>query len=165
MLVGAIAGAFGVRGEARLRCFTADPEGVVRYGPLFDKAGRLVLTPKRWRAVKDGLAVSGPEITTREQAEALRGTALHVPRDRLPPPEDEEFYHVDLIGCRAETLDGAVVGEVTAVHDFGAGDILEIRAPQGRTLYVAFTRENVPVVDVVGRRVVIAPADAEGDPE
>lgn len=163
VLVGAVAGAFGVRGEVRVRSFTAAPEGVVSYGPLYDAEGRLVMTPRRWRGIKEGLAVTAPEIKDRDAAEALKGTALHVPRSVLPPAEEDEFYHVDLIGCRVETLAGEPVGEVIAVQDFGAGDILEIRQPEGKTLFVAFTREAAPHVDIAGRRIVIAPAAPEGD--
>jgi 16S rRNA processing protein RimM len=157
VLVGAIAGAFGVRGEVRVRSFTAEPEGVVSYGPLYDKAGKVVLTPKRWRPIKDGLAVTAPEVATREAAEALRNTPLHVPRAVLPPAEEEEYYHVDLIGCRVEALDGAMLGEVVAVQNFGAGDVLELRDSAGAQRFIDFSRAAVPVVDLVGRRIVATP--------
>ncbi|MBL8559325.1 MAG: 16S rRNA processing protein RimM [Hyphomonadaceae bacterium] len=163
VLVGAIASAFGVRGEVRVRSFTAAFDGVVSYGPLFDAEGRIVMTPKRWREIKDGLAVTAPEIKDRDAAEALKGTALHVPRSVLPPAEEDEFYHVDLIGCRVETLAGEPVGEVIAVQDFGAGDLLEVRSAGGKTLFVAFTREAAPHVDIAGRRIVIAPMSPEDD--
>lgn len=159
VLVGAIAGAFGVRGEVRVRSFTAAPEGVVSYGPLYDAAGRVVMTPKRWREINDGLAVAAPEIPTREAAEKLKSTPLHVPRHLLPPAEEDEFYHVDLIGCRVETLAGEALGEITAVQNFGAEDMLEIRAPNGRTRFIEFSKADVPVVDIAGRRVVVAPLE------
>lgn len=159
VLVGAIAGAFGVRGEVRVRSFTAAPEGVVSYGPLYGADGRVVMTPKRWREIGDGLAVSAPEIPTREAAEKLKSTPLHVPRHLLPPAEEDEFYHVDLIGCRAETLAGEVLGEVIAVQNFGAEDMLEIRAQSGRTRFVEFSKADVPVVDIAGRRIVVAPLE------
>jgi 16S rRNA processing protein RimM len=161
VLVGAIAGAFGVRGEVRIRTFTAEPEGVVAYGPLLDAQGRVVLTPKRWRPIKDGLAITAPEIPSREAAEALRNTPLHVPRGALPPAEPDEFYHVDLIGCRVETPDGDLVGEVIAVHDFGAGDVLELRDGGGRQRFIEFSRAQVPGVDIAGRRLVALPPDAD----
>lgn len=161
VLVGAIAGAFGVKGEVRVRSFTAAPEGVVSYGPLYDAAGKVVLTPKRWREIKDGLAVSGPEIADRNAAEAARGTPLHVPRAVMPPAEEDEFYHVDLIGCRVEALDGAVLGAVHAVHDFGAGDILEVRPPAGPHWYLEFTKAAVPLVDLANRRLVATPVAAD----
>jgi len=156
VLVGAISGAFGVKGEVRVRSFTAAPEGVVSYGPLYDAEGRVVLTPKRWRVINDGLALTGPEIRDRDAAERLKSTPLHVPRHLLPPPEDDEFYHVDLIGCRAETLAGDLIGEVLTVQNFGAGDVLEIREnATGKTRYVEFSKADVPVVDLPGRRLVI----------
>lgn len=164
VLVGAIAGAFGVRGEVRVRSFTAAPEGVMSYGPLYDAQGKVVLTPRRWRPIKDGLAVTAPEIATREAAEALRNTPLHIPRSVLPPADEDEFYHVDLIGCRVEALDGAPLGEVVAVHDFGAGDVLELRDGAGRRRYLDFTRAEVPVVDIAGRRLVATPAEADETP-
>ncbi|MDX2235817.1 MAG: ribosome maturation factor RimM [Hyphomonadaceae bacterium] len=163
VLVGAIVGAFGVRGEVRVRSFTAAPEGVVSYGPLFDAAGQRVLTPKRWRPIKDGLAVTGPEIRDRDAAEAARGTPLHVPRAVLPPADEEEYYHVDLIGCRAETPDGAALGVVHAVHDFGAGDVLELRTPEGGVRFVTFSRAEVPLVDLAGRRLIAMPASERDD--
>lgn len=164
VLVGAIAGAFGVRGEVRVRSFTAVPAGVVAYGPLYDAHGKVLLTPKRWRPIKDGLAIAAPEIPTREAAEALRNTPLHVPRAALPPAEDDEFYHVDLIGCRVETLAGDLLGEVVAVHDFGAGDVLELRDPAGVQRYVDFSRESVPHVDLPARRLVAVLTEESGAP-
>jgi 16S rRNA processing protein RimM len=159
ILVGAITGAFGVHGEVRVKPFTAEPEGVVAYGPLYDAHGRAVLTPKHWRAVKGALALTAPEVKTREQAEALRNTPLYIPRERLPQPEPDEFYIVDLIGCRAEDETGALVGEVVAVQNFGAGDLLEIRPAEGANFYLPFTVENVPTINVAVRRVVIARLD------
>jgi 16S rRNA processing protein RimM len=164
VLVGAIAGAFGVRGEVRVRSFTATPEGVTGYGPLYDAAGRKVLTPKRWRPIKDGLAVIGPEFPTREAAEAAKGTPLHVPRAALPPADEDEYYHVDLIGCMVEALDGAVIGRVVAVHNFGAGAVLELRDPAGAQRYLDFSRAEVPVVDLAHRRLVATPTPSADAP-
>jgi 16S rRNA processing protein RimM len=157
VLLGEIAGAFGVRGEVKVRPRTETPEGIVAYGPLLDADGKVVLTPKRWRAIKDGLAVIAPEVQTREEAEALRGTRLHVPRDRLPPPAEDEFYEIDLIGCRVEDESGAPLGEVADVLDFGAGQILAIDGPDGARLLHPFTLAAVPFVDPAGGRIVIRP--------
>lgn len=157
VLLGAIAGAFGVRGEARVRCFTADPAGVCAYGPLYDKAGNIIATPKKWREIKDGLAITAPEIKDREAAEALKGTGLYVPRSALPAAEEDEYYHVDLIGCRVETPSGDTLGIVIAVQDFGAGELLEIAGADAKTLFIAFTRDAVPVVDIA-KRLIIAQA-------
>lgn len=164
-MVGAIAGAFGVRGEARVRSFTATPEALFGYGPLLSADGRVALTPRRWRAIQDGFAVAAPEIATREQAEALRNTALYVPRAALPPPEDDEFYHVDLIGCRVEALDGTALGAVVAVPNFGAGDLLAVRpAAGGADFYIPFTKAAAPIVDLANRRIVAAAPAAEDQP-
>lgn len=163
VLVGAITGAFGVKGEVRVRSFTAEPEGVVSYGPLYDAAGRVVLTPKRWREINEGLAVTGPEIPDRTAAEKLKSTPLHVPRHLLPPTEEDEFYHVDLIGCRVETLAGEAVGEVLDVHNFGADDLLEVRKTDGKSHFIAFTKEAVPHVDLAQRRVIVSPLDDAED--
>lgn len=158
ILVGAVAGAFGVQGEVRLRAFTAERDGVISYGPLYDARGKILLRPKSWREIKDGVAVLAPEVKSREEAEALRGQRLHVPRGSLPAPPEDEFYIVDLLGCRAEALDGVLIGEIVAVWNFGAGDILEVKPPNGGPhTRISFTKEVVPVVDLPGRRVVIDP--------
>jgi 16S rRNA processing protein RimM len=157
ILVGHVTGAFGVNGEVKLRAYTAETRGIVSYGPLLDERGAVVLTPLRARAIKDGLAVTASEIGTREQAEALKGARLFVPRDRLPAPADaDEYYVVDLIGCAVEDLQGRPLGSIVAIHDFGAGDILEIR-DHARTWYLPFTAENAPRVEIAARRVVADP--------
>ncbi len=157
MLVGAIAGAFGVRGEVRLKSFTDDPEAIASYGPLQTDDGRS-FTVKSLRAVKDGFAGRIGGIGSREAAEALKGTALYVARDALPEPDEEEFYFVDLVGLEVQLTDGSVFGTVKAVQSFGAGDLLEI-LPVGakRTVLVPFTKEAVPVVEIKAGRVVIDP--------
>ena len=166
--VGAIAGAFGVRGEARLKTFTAEPEAIAAYGPLCTEDGGRRFTVRLTRPVKGGYAARLGGVATREEAEALKGTRLYADRAALPPPEDdEEFYHADLIGLAAETSGGETLGRVKAVQDYGAGDVLEI-APQqgGETLVLPFTREIVPVVDIAGGRLVIDPpaSDEEDAP-
>lgn len=145
ILLGACVGAIGVRGEVRVKTFTASPEGVAAYGPLFAADGRLILTPKRVRLLKDGqVALSAPEVRDRDAAEALRGVALHVPRSALPEePDEDEVYVADLIGAEVRHLDGRPLGQVRNVFDFGAGDLLEIET-DGRVWLLPFTRENVP---------------------
>lgn len=164
VLVGAVVGAFGVHGDVRVRTFTASPEGVAGYGPLLNKAGQVVLTPKRMRALPEGLALSAPEVASREAAQALKGTGLYVPRSALPPTEDDEFYHVDLIGCAVEGLDGTALGTVKAVQDFGAGDLLEVRGPDGKDWYLPFTKAAAPLVNVAARRIVADPPVSEDEP-
>ncbi|MEJ0058907.1 MAG: ribosome maturation factor RimM [Terricaulis sp.] len=158
VLVGAIGGAFGVKGEVRLRAFTAARDGIISYGPLYDEDGKILLRPKSWRELKDGVAVVAPEIKSREQAEEMRGKRLFVPRANLPETAEDEYYWIDLMGCRAEALDGAPLGEVVAVWNFGAGDILEIKPPNGGPhARISFTKENVPLVDSAAKRIVIDP--------
>jgi 16S rRNA processing protein RimM len=141
-----------------VKSFTAALEDVCAYGPLLSESGALVLTPKSWRPLKDAVAVTAMEVKTREQAEGMRGTALYVPRDALPPPEEDEFYAADLIGCRVEGVDGAALGEVKAVTDFGAGEILEITL-NGVVWRLPFTKENTPQIDLKDRRIVADPPD------
>ncbi len=146
--VGAIAGAFGVHGEVRLKSFCAEPTDIAAYGPLFDREGRkftLTLT----RPVAGGLGARLSGVTTREQAEALRGVELFADRARLPSLPEDEFYHADLIGLAVRDPGGGIIGRVVAIHDHGAGDIIEI-APEagGPSLLLPFTRANVPTVDI-----------------
>lgn len=155
ILVGAVSGAFGVQGEVRVRSFTADPASLFGYGPLLDAAGACVLDVTRFRPVPDGFAVTSPQVTSREQAMALRGTGLHVPRARLPATGEDEYYHVDLIGLAVEALDGAPLGTVRQVIA-GPQDLLEIHGTPGTAAswHLPFTRALVPVVDLPGRRLV-----------
>lgn len=162
VLVGAIAGAFGVKGEVRLRAFTEKKDGVIAYGPLYGEDGKVLLKPKSWRELKDGVAVVAPEVKSREDAEKLKGARLFVPRANLPSPPEDEFYIVDLLGCRAEALDGKVLGEICAVWNFGAGDIIEYRPPNGGpNVRVTFTKDTAPLVDLAGKRVVLDPPTPE----
>jgi 16S rRNA processing protein RimM len=155
VLVGAIAGAFGVQGEVRLRSFTSEPDTIVDYAPFFHEDGRPALTPKSWRSVKDGIAVIAKEVASREDAISLRNTKLFVPRSVLPPADEDEFYHVDLIGLTVEALDGAPLGRVRAVIT-GPQDLLDIEGTPGAksSWFLPFTKALVPVVDLAGKRVV-----------
>lgn len=162
VLVGAIAGAFGVKGEVRIRAFTEKKDGVIAYGPLHGEDGKVLMKPKSWRELKDGVAVVAPEVKTKEQADKMRGTRLYVPRANLPATAEDEFYIVDLLGCKAEALDGKVLGEIVAVWNFGAGDIIEYRPPNGGpNVRITFTRESAPLVDLAGKRVVLDPPAPE----
>lgn len=162
--VGTIAGAFGVSGEARIKSFCAEPGAIADYGPLVTADGRS-LRIRITRAVKGGFAARLSGVETREQAEALKGTRLHVPRDRLPVLPEDEFYHADLIGLEVVDPGGAPLGRVRAIFDHGAGDILEIAAPDGSELMLPFTRRAVPTIDLGAGRLVADPpeeATAEG---
>lgn len=154
--VGIISGARGLKGDVRVKSFTANPEDVGAYGPVEDEAGqrRFVLTVTG--RARDQVIVRIDGVTQREAIERLRGTRLYVARDALPEPDEEEYYHADLLGLRAERDGGGELGRVKAIHDFGGGDVVEIAAADGRTVMVPFTRLAVPVVDIAGGRLVVA---------
>ena len=161
VLVGRIAGAFGVKGEVRLSAYTETPLALLAYRDLKREDGSPGLTLLSGRAQKADFIGKAKEIASKEEADALRGTRLYVPREALPQPEEDEFYLADLIGMAVVTPHGAALGKVKAVQDFGAGDILEIDPGSGAaTWYLPFTREAVPEVDVAGGRVVaVRPAE------
>lgn len=159
--LGAFAGAHGVRGEAKVKAFTQSEHGVADYGPVESEDGGRRFTLKFIRRLKPGLAlVSAPEIRSREDAAALAGTRFFVDRAALPDAGDDEFYIEDLVGLDAEDDRNAPIGRIIAVHNFGAGDVLELEAASGRQggLLVPFTRAAVPCIDIGARRVVIARA-------
>ncbi|SDO23275.1 16S rRNA processing protein RimM [Lutimaribacter pacificus] len=158
--VGAIAGAFGVKGEVRLKSFTSVPEDIAQYAPLETEDGAMEFDIIVERVIKNGLAVRLTGIATREQADALRGVRLFVPRDRLPALPDDEFYHADLIGLPVFDTGGTELGRVKAVHDHGAGDLLEIHGPGLKsTVLLPFTHEVVPTVDLAAGRIVADPPE------
>ena len=165
MLLGAITGAQGLKGEVILKVFTEDPEAIAAYGPLQSEDGKVTVEIEALRPVKSGFAARLKGVRDRNAAEALKGTGLYVARDALgKAAEDDEFFHADLIGLAVEQEGKGRVGVVTAVPDFGAGDLLEI-ALEGRknTVLLPFTREAVPVVDLEGRRVVVVPPEGLWD--
>ena len=155
--VAVIAGAHGVRGAVRIKSFTAEPKDVGRYGPVADEGGRREFKLRVVGTAKGVVLAKLSGIADRDQAEALRGMRLYLPREALPLPEEEEYYHADLIGLEALLGDGTGIGTVQAVHDFGAGDCLEIARPGRQPLMVPFTRAVVPVVDIEGGRIVLDP--------
>jgi 16S rRNA processing protein RimM len=158
--------AHGVRGEVRLKSFTADPMDVTRYGDLEAEDGSRSFRIEAARPQKDMLVVRLAGVRDRNTAETLTHLKLFVPRDRLPAAEEGEFYYADLIGLAATTRDGAPVGTVIAVHDFGAGDILEIKPASGPSIMIPFTEAAVPVVDIAGRTLVVdPPAETEAKGE
>jgi 16S rRNA processing protein RimM len=164
VLVGRVAGAFGVKGEVRVSAYTETPLSLLRYRVLKREDGSPGLTLVSGRAAKNDFIGKAEEIATKEEADALRGLRLFVAREDLPPPEDDEFYLADLIGMTAVDAAGVTLGKVKAVHNFGAGDILEIDPPKGATWYLPFTREAVPQVDVAaGRILAIKPGEILGD--
>lgn len=154
--VGSIAGAFGVQGEVRLKSFCTNPEDIASYGVLYTEDGKRSFQVKLTRPVAGGLGARLAGITTKEQADALRGTNLYADRDRLPNLPDDEFYHADLIGLQAFDPGGQLLGVVRAIHNHGAGDLLEIHMPSRKQpLLLPFTLANVPTVDLRASRVIV----------
>ena len=154
--LGQIGGAHGVRGEVRLRSFTADPAAIVSYGPLETEDGR-VIAIESLRPVKDHFVATLSGVADRNAAERLVNIKLYVPRDRLPPPDEpDEFYYADLVGLAAIDRAGKPLGTVVAVHNFGAGDLIELRLEEGgRTELLPFDAATVPEVDLAAGRLVI----------
>jgi 16S rRNA processing protein RimM len=158
--VAQIGAAHGIKGEVKLLSFTADPAAVADYGPLENEDGTLRLEIETLRRAKDHLVARLSGVHDRDAAQRLTNVRLYVPRERLPEPQPEEYYHADLIGLRAEGRDGAELATIVGIHDFGAGDLLELRPPgASRTVLMPFTDTTVPVVDIAGGRIVIDPPD------
>ena len=157
--LGRIVGAHGVRGIVRVQSHTANPDDLTAYGPLSDAPGARRFALSVTGRVKGLLLARIEGVDNRNAAEALRGTELHIARAALPPTEGEEYYHVDLLGLRAESEDGTALGRVSAIHDHGAGPVVEIQPPDGPSTLVPFTREHVPTVDIEAGRMVVAAAE------
>jgi 16S rRNA processing protein RimM len=162
--VARIGAAHGVRGAVKLWTFTENPFAVKDYGPLSTKDGARHFEVTSAREAKDHLIATFKGVATRDEAERLNGIELYVPREKLPATEDGEYYHADLIGLAAVTTADEPLGRVVAIHNFGAGDIIEIAPPQGTTMLLPFTNAVVPMVDLAGGRVVIElPEEIDGD--
>ena len=164
ILLGAIASAHGIKGEVLVKSFTGDPASVASYGPLTDEAGLRPITLDIVRVTPKGVIARVAGAPDRTAAEKLKGRQLYVERARLPEPDEDEFYHEDLIGLRAVAPDGATIGSVVAVQNYGAGDLLEIRRDGVKaTDLVPFTRAAVPAIDFkAGQLVVVMPEEGEG---
>jgi len=162
VVVAEVGAPHGVRGEVRVKPFTETPEALRRYGPLLAEDGR-AFRIERLRPDKALAIVKFEGVDDRDRAAALTGLRLSVPREALPEPQDEdEFYHADLIGLAAATPEGETLGRVVAIHDFGAGDILEIRPERGAALLLPFTRAVVPEIDLArGRLTIVMPEETE----
>ncbi len=159
--VAQIGAAHGLKGEVRLFSFTQNPADVGTYGPLASEDGAQQLTLASLRPAKDHFVAKFRNIDDRHAAEMLRNMKLYVGREKLPLPDDSEtYYHADLIGLTATYRDGTVFGEIVAVHNFGAGDILEIRPAEGsETMLLPFTEQTVPKVDIAAQQIVIEPPE------
>jgi 16S rRNA processing protein RimM len=170
VLLGDIGAAQGLKGEVRIRSFTEDPTHIGAYGALEDETGARSIEIESLRLGPKGVVARIKGVVTRNAAEALTGTKLYVPRSRLPEREEDEWYYADLVGLVALDTHGAALGTVVAVHNFGAGDLLEIRTEaSGTNVLVPFTRATVPEIDIETGRLVLDPPEglfeAEGPPE
>lgn len=158
--VGAIAGSFGVRGEVRLKSFCADPAAIADYAPLTDEAGKRSYDVTLTGQIKNGLSARLSGVRTKEEADALRGVRLFADRDRLPAPEEDEYYHADLIGLVVLDTGGTELGTVRAVLNHGASDLLEIHGPGLKSpVLLPFTHAAVPTVDIAAGRIIADPPE------
>lgn len=158
--VAAIAGAYGVRGEVRLKSFTAEAEAIAYYSPLTTEDGSRSFDVRITRSIKNGLAARLTGISTKEEADEMRGLKLYVPRDRLPDLPDDEYYYADLIGLEVRDTGGTVLGRVKSVQNHGSTDLLEIHGPGFKaTVLLPFTLEAVPTVDLATGRIIADPPE------
>jgi 16S rRNA processing protein RimM len=162
--VARIGAAHGVRGAVKLWTFTEDPLAVKRYGPLTTKDGARQFEVASAREANGHLVATLKGVATREEAERLNGVELYIAREKLPETDEGEYYHTDLIGLAAVNAANEPIGRVTAIHNFGAGDIIEIAPPHGATMLLPFTNAVVPTVDLAnGRVVIVLPDEIAGD--
>lgn len=165
ILLGIVGAPHGVRGEIRIKTFTGDPLAIADYGPLTDSKGRsFEITDVR--PAKEVVVARLKGVSTREAAEALNGVELFVARDKLPESEDEdEFLQADLIGCSVIGPDGATLGTVSAVENYGAGDLLDIETPDRRSVLMPFTKAFAPRIDISARRIEAEPPAGLFEPD
>ncbi len=159
IVVGVLAGAFGVRGEVRLKSFCAEPGDIAGYAPLYAADGRAFASLHVTGQTQGSLTARVSGIASKEEADALRGTELWADRARLPALPSDEFYHADLVGLAVQDAGGAPLGRVRAVLNHGAGDILEVAGEGGTTILLPFTLATVPLVDLAAGRIVADPPD------
>jgi 16S rRNA processing protein RimM len=162
ILLGVVTAAHGIKGEVKVKTFTQSPEGLGAYGPVSTEDGRQIEIAALRPFKSDEVIVRFAGIADRSAAESLKGRSLYVPRAALPATQAGEFYYSDLIGLKAEDPSGNPLGTVRGVHNFGAGDVVEIEFADGTTEFLAFSDANVPAVDIAAGRIVIElPPDAE----
>ena len=162
LCVAVIAGAHGIGGAVKVKTFTSEPESIGSFAALTDDSGQAVSL--RVERVQKGVVIARIEgVRDRTGAEGWKGRELYVARDALPGLDAEEFYHADLLGLRVEGDEGADLGRVVAIHDYGAGDLLDIETADGKTLVLPFTKAVVPVIDLAGGRIVVAPPPEMSD--
>lgn len=157
VVVGVILGAHGVRGDVRVKSFTAEPEALFEYAPFLSETGDVLIDPVRARPAKDHFIVTPEKALQKEEWDRLKSTKLYVSRDILPEIEEDEFYIEDLVGLQVYSGGDTPIGRVKAVLNHGAGDLIEVQpTPNGKPVLVPFTLDDVPVVDLNARRIVIA---------
>ena len=156
LLIGAVTGARGLKGEVKVKSFTDDPKAIASYGPVMGEDPATTYDLKIVGESKGVVVARIAGVTDRNGAEALKGERFYIDRSLLPDVEEEEFYHADLIGLAARLEDGTVLGNVTALFDFGAGDMLEVKAKGRETHMIPFTKAAVPVVSVAEGYVIVA---------
>lgn len=169
--IAVVTGAFGVKGEVKIKSFTQNPEDCLAYGQWRGENGEVILSATEARPIKNGFAVYCEEVDTPEAAQALNGIKLYVYREELPEPDEEEFYFEDLVGLSVKTESGRRMGVVRAVHNYGAGDLLEIDASGAtdkagnvvKDFYHPFTKLAVPKVDLANKRLVIVIEETVSD--
>ena len=165
VLLGIVGAPHGVRGEVRIKTFTGDPLAIAGYGPLTDSKGRS-FEISDIRPAKEVVVARLKGVATREAAEALNGVELFVARDKLPAAEDEdEFLQADLIGCSVVGPDGVPLGTVSTVENYGAGDLLDIETPDGRSVLMPFTKAFAPRIDIAARRIEAEPPAGLFEPD
>jgi 16S rRNA processing protein RimM len=159
ILMGVFGAPQGVRGEVRVKSLTGEPGAIGGYGPLTDKGGKRAFAFESLRPVKDDMLVARlAGVSTREAAETLKGVELFARRDQLPPPNEDEFYYDDLVGLEAVDAEGAPLGRIVSLMNYGGGDVLEIAAGEGgETLLLPFTKRVAPRIDFDAGRIVIEP--------
>ena len=164
VVVGLILGAHGVRGDVRVKSFTAEPEALFEYAPFLSENGNVLITPVRARPAKDHYIVTPESPLQKEEWDAMKSTKLYVPRDALPEPDDDEFYIDDLVGLEVFAGGDTPIGRVKAVLNHGASDLIEVQPkPSGKPVLVPFTLEDVPVIDLGKKRIVVANFDVWAD--
>lgn len=160
VVIGAIMGAHGVRGDVRVKSFTAEPDAVFDYAPFLDEAGKLFIEPVKARPAKDHFIVTPKTLRQKEEWDSLKGTRLYVPRSALPETDDDEFYIEDLVGLDVFAGGDEKIGSVKAVLNHGAGDLIDVQRRGGeKSVLVPFTFDDVPVVDLALKRIVVANFD------
>ncbi len=156
IVVGALLGAHGVRGDVRVKSFTGEPDALFDYGPFSNEQGEVILDPKSARPAKDHFIVTPLKPLQKEEWDALKGTRLYIPRERLPETDDDDFYIEDLVGLTVQDSTEAVLGRVKAVQNHGAGDLLEIQPKSGgKSVLIPFTLADVPTIDLAQKSITV----------